>query len=1534
MSPKHWMRAFSLVALMAIFASAYVGSPLNRPGANLTVPQGQGEGPAFGDADALRPKPPVSFESATRQPTFTGPFVSEAFAAASYDGDLRDLPETPSRVQVVNGEVVMPEPAGEEALEGSQAYSAVYAPDPNVQRTQGTTAMPDPIVTFDGLNNQHNFAIFNGRINPPDTNGDVGPNHYIQTVNLVYGIYSKAGVLLFGPAKLSTLFAAAGTGTSCDTQDRGDPVVNYDPLADRWVMSQFAFVGAGDTSPFYQCFLVSKGPNPLTDGWWAYAVRIDGNFPDYPKVSVWPDAYYYTARMFPAENAAFFQSAFALERSAMLAGRPMRYVQFNMPGIYDSMLAGNVRNGDVPPWGTPNLIAVSDNANDDIVFWRLHVDWANPANSTMSPEIHVDVNPFEQACPTANRDCIPFTGSTSTTMLDALSERVMFNLQYRRIGDTESLWANQTITESGKTAVRWYEFRLARTGNVITPTVYQQGTYNPADGVWRWMGSIAADGAGNAALGYSASSPTIDPQIRYVGRLVTDTLGSLPQAEVTMTVGTGHPTTTNSRWGDYSHMSVDPVDDCTFWYTQEYYTTTTGIPGDTRPWTTRIGAFKFPSCTPLPAMGTLTATVYDAATMQPIPYMPIMASNTGMTRTYAGATNASGMFTLNVLPGTYTVTAGPLDYIGYPTAAWAGGVMVASASTNGVVLLLNGAPFIAPGPRTYNDNTLGNGNGYPEPGEKNIAVTLMLSNTGVTTATLPTLEMGGITAELIALTPGFNVITDTAAYPNIAPGGAAANTTPYYLTIDGGLECGTEGNFLHVVWTASRTYTIPFTLRLGQPPSYSCTFPVPNLVPTAWWVAENGGTTNGNGYIEPGEGPFSLTVVLSNTDLPNLGPANNINAVLTTLVPDVTVNTANSTYPNLAANVGAPNNTPFAFDVGADFVCGAPLDFNLTATTNEGTYSRFLRIPTGAHSAAALSIIMDDVELGPGLWMTATNSSLAGFRISTEDAHSPTHSWVEGEGAAYPSSLDTTLTSPVFDFTSYDVINLDFWHRYGTEAGFDYGMVETSRDGGATWEVVVAYDDVSGGWLQESLDLSPYLAYASQAQVRFHFTSDGSVSDIGWFVDDIVLTANPRVCNPPVLWLSPASLMSAQFAGQTMTHTAWVTNTGGTTLDWATDESALLTGPVAPEFSAAPAEDLVRQPVQRSNTPALLPTNVPQAALVDGTYESTQSYSNPYWDEYSLGFGTPLCDAGCGGSPSHSGDWFLWYGGAGNNTAEEGYVSQSAIIPDGSAWLSFWLRMGGTGQGVFTVTVDGNTVFNVTQAQTTTYANYTKVMVDLSAYADGGLHEIMLAEADPATAGNFSVFVDDVALLSFPDVACGGSLSWLNVWPTTGSLNSGMTGTLGLAFNATGMTPGTYTGTVCLANSDPTWPLRAIPVTLTVLNASSQAIAASSVLTSAPGTVVTYSVMVTNTGVATDTFGISVTGSTFTVTGPSSVGPLAPGASTTLMFSVQIPTGNNIPLTNVATLHFTSQNDPSAMTNVTLTTNVSIHRRWLPLVGK
>ncbi len=533
-----------------------------------------------------------------------------------------------------------PQPTGPTA-----ALAEGQAPDPVVQHWAGALAMPSPTQNFEGISNVDGVL-------PPDTNGDVGPNHYVQMVNLSFAIFSKSGTVLFGPANTNTLWS--GFGGPCETTNDGDPIVLYDHLADRWVMSQFANAFAGP--PFHQCIAISQNGDP-TGAWHRYDFLYSTTkFNDYPKFGVWPDAYYMTANQFDGGGWAG-AGVVAFERAKMLAGLPAQKVSFDLFSVnpnFGGMLPADL-DGPPPPVGSPNYFMEVDDTifgfpTDSVRLWEFHVDWTNPAAlSTFglsgAPNAVLNTAPFDSNLCNFSRKCIP--QRNTTRRLDALSDRLMYRLQYRNFGTHESLVVNHTVDADGAdhAGIRWYEVRDP--GGA--PFIHQQGTYAP-DANHRWMGSVAMDGDGNMALGFSISSATLFPSIRYVGRLAGDPLGTMPQGEATLIAGRGSQTHPSSRWGDYSMLAVDPVDDCTFWYTQEYYSTTS-LAG----WLTRIGAFKFPTCGGAPGAD-LSVTKTDAPD-------PVAVGGT-LTYTVAVTNNgpdaATGVVMTDTLPPSVTfVSAGP-----------------------------------------------------------------------------------------------------------------------------------------------------------------------------------------------------------------------------------------------------------------------------------------------------------------------------------------------------------------------------------------------------------------------------------------------------------------------------------------------------------------------------------------------------------------------------------------------------------------------------------------------------------------------------------------------------------------------------------------------------------------------------------------------------------------------------------------------------------------------------------------------------------
>ncbi len=491
-------------------------------------------------------------------------------------------------------------------------------------------AMPAPMVNFEGISNQANFDLFGFRVNPPDPVGDVGPNHYVEMVNLAFAVYDKQGNLLLGPVAIGDLWA--GFAVEDCTDPSGDPIVLYDQLKDRWLLSQFTTRGFDDpTLPFYDCVAISQTGDP-TGAYYRYAFitqpdTVDGGyfFPDYPKYGVWTDSYIMTTRDFGLIDQ-YGISVYALEKNKMIAGNPKaRAVQFfldtNDVPIYlvgDGLLPPDIdghrrpidriaapivgtMDDDYPFYGAPF---------DALNIFELWVQWKAKPEAWLAFAAQLPVAEFDSVFPCAptSRDCLPQPGITNPAQfLDILSyrQRPTHRLAYRNFGKYEAFVTTQSVeARPGIAGMRWYEIR--RTGGVYS--LYQQGTYAPDD-VHRWMGSIAQDKQGNMALGYSVvNGIDVYPGIRYTGRLASDPLGEMSLSEGVIINGTGVQTTTNSRWGDYTSMNVDPVDDCTFWYVNEYYEVS-GLPlplpppplpppGTTAPWQTRIASFRMPDCTP------------------------------------------------------------------------------------------------------------------------------------------------------------------------------------------------------------------------------------------------------------------------------------------------------------------------------------------------------------------------------------------------------------------------------------------------------------------------------------------------------------------------------------------------------------------------------------------------------------------------------------------------------------------------------------------------------------------------------------------------------------------------------------------------------------------------------------------------------------------------------------------------------------------------------------------------------------------------
>jgi len=550
------------------------------------------------------------------QPGIEGPFVVGE-PVTPYIGTInaRDLPtaepwepgdpviEPPQHME---SELGIAGSLGPQGLGNSEANGELGIAGDTVELASAsatTDPLSPPAVNFEGIG-------FTG-VAVPDTVGDVGPDHYVQAVNKTqFAVYDKQGNLQAGPTAINQMWAQPGVPATdpCRLKNGGDVDVKYDPLADRWLLSQFTGAGVSD-STFNQCIAISQTPDP-TGTWFLYTFPMvdQHNQPiknDYPKIGVWPDAYY----MGSQEGYPAAADVWAFDRANMVVGGTARpTIRFRDPGTF--MLPSDLDGATLPPAGAPNVFlrfvdgeqpGAQFGGVDRLELRAFHVDWNNPANSTFTalPDLPTAID--RHLCGWTLYDdlngCIPQPGTTQH--LGSWSATPMYRLQYRNFGTRETLVVNHTVDVDGTdhAGVRWYELRRGSDG---AWSISQQGTYAP-DATHRWMGSVAMDGAGNIALGYSVSSSTVFPGVRYTGRLASDPLGTMPQGEQSI-IGGAASLTWTLRWGDYSAMSVDPVDDCTFWYTQEYVRDNTpaynkdGQLLGTGTWGTRIAAFSFPTC--------------------------------------------------------------------------------------------------------------------------------------------------------------------------------------------------------------------------------------------------------------------------------------------------------------------------------------------------------------------------------------------------------------------------------------------------------------------------------------------------------------------------------------------------------------------------------------------------------------------------------------------------------------------------------------------------------------------------------------------------------------------------------------------------------------------------------------------------------------------------------------------------------------------------------------------------------------------------
>jgi hypothetical protein len=662
---------------------------------------------------------------------------------------------------------------------------------------------------------------------PPDVNLAVGDTQVVQWVNVSYAVFDKTtGAVVAGPILGNAFWSGFGGG--CQNTNSGDPVMLWDKIAHRWLAVQNVF-----SSPYATCIAVSTTAD-ATGTYFRFQFQQPG-FPDYPKWGVWPDGYYQAQNNFGATGSSFTGSyVCAYERAKLLAGdSSAKQICFQASSADDGLLPSDLDSPNtLPPSGEPNVFLGSIDAGT-VYKYLFHADFTTPANSTFTGSGRTmpisGVSAYSLACGGFSA-CIQQRGVTD--LLDSLGDRLMYRLAYRNFSDHQTWLVSHSVTAGSSTGQRWYEFHAPETSTTLS--VYQQGTFAP-DSSYRWMGSLAMDSAQDIAMGYSVSSSTLFPSISYTGRVVGDALGTM-ESEASIVSGTGSQSDTSNRWGDYTSMQIDASDDCTFWYTAEYYTVTASFD-----WSTRLATIKFPNCGgPPPADFSITASptsVTVAAGSQgtsTITTTALNGFNSAITLSASGMPSGVGVsFSPNPIaaPGTgtstMTITVASTTAAGnYPlTVTGAGGTTQHTATVT--LTVTNTSTFtISASPSSL---TIGRGNNGTSTitttamGSFNSSIALTISGlpSGTTASFSPsTIPAPGTGTSTLTINVGSNTRTGTYTLTVKGNGGGVQKTTTISLTVtapDFTLSASPTSE------TISRGSAATYTVTLGAQGGFSGT---------------------------------------------------------------------------------------------------------------------------------------------------------------------------------------------------------------------------------------------------------------------------------------------------------------------------------------------------------------------------------------------------------------------------------------------------------------------------------------------------------------------------------------------------------------------------------------------------------------------------------------------------------------------------------------------------------------------------------------
>jgi len=984
---------------------------------------------------------------------------------------------------------------------------------------QRTVVPFTPVVgtSFEGLGaGQYGFTVNSA---PPDTNGTVGATQYVQWVNSSFAIFNKStGALIAGPTAGNTLWSGFGGG--CQTNNDGDPVVLYDKAAQRWVFSQFSV----STTPYLQCIAVST-TSDATGTFNRYSFQYS-NFDDYPKMGVWSDGYYETFNMFNG-NTFVGADACAYNRTAMLAGSAATQVCFQQGSSVGGLLPSDIDGTTAPPAGSPNYLVYFGTNN--LNLFKFHVDFNTPSNSTFTGPTVIPVAAFSPLC--GGGTCVPQAGTTQ--QLDSLADRLMYRLAYRNFGTHESLVVNHSVTAGSGGGVRWYEIQNPSG----TPTVAQQSTFAP-DSNYRWMGSIAMDQSGDMAVGYSVASSSLNPTIRYTGRVPTDPSGTM-EAEVNVVTGTGSQTTGLSRWGDYSAMQVDPVDDCTFWYTTEYIKT-----NGTFNWNTRIANFKFPSCggTATPdfsiaaspsslsiaqgSSGTSTITItslngFNSATTLSASGLPSGVTAAFSTNPVTPPANGSATSTLTLTASgtattgnatvTVTGTSGALTHSTTialtVTSSGGGGLQTATYSStfkapscgsvgsgcdSGPSLLL-GRDTLAGGsepnqPNTINSSCADGTSGTFHSDESNDRLVIQTTD-GSNLAPGKTVKVSatvwaysGFTSDHLDLYYAANASSPSwVLIGTITPTAAGAQTLSANYTLPSGGSQAVRAQFRYLGSASSCTTgsyndhdDLVFAVGAGTPGFTVAASPSAVSVARGSNASSTITVTSVNG--------FNSATTLSLSALPS------------------GVTAAFSTNPVTPPANGSATST-------LTFTASATATTGTTNVTVTGTSGSLVQTTTIALTVTAPSSqLIQNGGFETGTLANWTTGGVVAPTISTVQKHSGTYSALDGASSGSEPNGDDFLYQAITIPSTATKATLTFWYWPATTdtITYDWQEAQVQNTSGATLAQIIKVCSNAQAWTQVTYDLTSYKGQT--IRIYFNDHQDGYGDLTYMYVDDVSVT--------------------------------------------------------------------------------------------------------------------------------------------------------------------------------------------------------------------------------------------------------------------------------------------------------------------------------------------------------------------------------------------------------------------------------------------